>query len=77
MDKEKCIEQLKDLKKHCEYQHQNGDEIWGEDVKALGYAIKELEGTAQEVLVQEQSDTFKKIKLTDVVSEMIKKANKH
>ncbi|MDQ0149154.1 hypothetical protein ACFO6R_06070 [Eubacterium multiforme] len=54
MNKENCIEQLKDLKKHCEYQHQNSDEIWGEDIKALEYAIKELERTAQEVPVQEQ-----------------------
>ncbi|AOY53663.1 hypothetical protein [Clostridium perfringens] len=35
------------------------------------------ERTAQEVLVQEQSDTLEKIKLTDIVSEMIKKTNKH
>lgn len=64
MNRKNCIEQLKDLKKHCEYQHQNSDEIWGEDVKALEYAIKELERTAQEVSVQEQTNIYYPIELS-------------
>lgn len=51
--------------------------LFSEKVKTLEMAIKALEKIAQEVSVQEQSDTFKKIKLTDIVSEMIKKTNKH
>ncbi|MDQ0150707.1 hypothetical protein ACFO6R_14770 [Eubacterium multiforme] len=58
MNKEKCIEQLKDLKKHCEYQHQNSDEIWGEDVKALEYAIRILSETVQEVPVREKTESI-------------------
>lgn len=48
------IEQLKSLKAHCESMKESGEE-WEKDVQALEYAIEELERTAQEVPVQEQS----------------------
>ena len=48
------IEQLKSLKAHCESMKESGEE-WEKDVQAIEYAITELERTAQEVPVQEQS----------------------
>lgn len=54
MLKKEVIEQLKSLKAHCESMRESGEE-WEKDVQALEYAIEELERTAQEVPVQEQS----------------------
>ena len=53
MDKEKALIQLKDLL----YNFENFEsvETTEDDVQALKYAINELERTAQEVPVQEQS----------------------
>lgn len=53
MDKEKALIQLKDLL----YNFENFEsvETTEDDVQALKYAIYELERTAQEVPVQEQS----------------------
>lgn len=48
------IEQLRNLKVHCESTKESGEE-WEKNIKALEYAITELERTAQEVPVQEQS----------------------
>lgn len=55
MNKREVIKQLISLKTHCESMKGSGEE-WEKDVQALEYAIKELERTAQEVSVQEQSD---------------------
>lgn len=54
MNKQECIKQLEDLKKHCQYQSQDNDPIWNDDVQALDMAIEELKRTAPEVPVQEQ-----------------------
>jgi uncharacterized protein YqgV (UPF0045/DUF77 family) len=54
MNKTEVIEQLKDLRAHCEYQATSGETIFSDDMQALEYAINELERTAQEVPVQEQ-----------------------
>lgn len=48
------IEQLRSLKAHCESMKESGEE-WEKDVQALDIAITQLERTAQEVSVQEQS----------------------
>ena len=53
MLKKEVIKQLESLRAHCESMKEIGEE-WEKDVKALEYAIKELERTAQEVPVQEQ-----------------------
>ena len=54
MDREKALMQLKDLL----YNFENFEEveITEEDVQALKYVIRELERTAPEVPVQEQSN---------------------
>ena len=62
MLKKEVIEQLKSLKAHCESMKESGEE-WEKDVQALEYAIKELERTAQEVPVQEQSQPLITTKL--------------
>ena len=54
MSNKEVIEQLESLKAHCESMRESGEE-WEKDVRALEYAIRELERTAQEVPVQEQS----------------------
>lgn len=54
MNKQECIKQLEDLKQHCQYQSQDNDPIWNDDVQALDMAIEELRRTAPEVPVQEQ-----------------------
>ncbi len=54
MLKKEVIEQLESLRAHCESMKESGEE-WEKDVQALDIAIKELERTAQEVPVQEQS----------------------
>ena len=54
MSNKEVINQLESLKAHCESMRESGEE-WEKDVRALEYAIKELERTAQEVPVQEQS----------------------
>lgn len=56
MEKEKAIEVLKGIRNlSSEFEMYETSEI---DVEALDYAIKELEITAQEVPVQEQSDNI-------------------
>lgn len=57
MNKQECIKQLEDLKQHCQYQSQDNDPIWNDDVQALDMAIEELRRTAPEVPVQEQSNS--------------------
>ena len=54
MSNKEVINQLESLKAHCESMRESGEE-WEKDVRALEYAIRELERTAQEVPVQEQS----------------------
>ena len=56
MNKKEALNQLKSL--HYDMEHFQEIESKEEDVKALEYAIKELEITAQEVPVQEQSDNI-------------------
>lgn len=68
------IEQLKSLKAHCESMKESGEE-WEKDVQALEYAIKELERTAQEVPVQEQSVTLK-IDSKEIAKVIINEINK-
>ena len=56
MTREQVIEQLKDLVKDREsFCVGDYDVVFEQDIQALEYAIKELERTAQEVPVQEQS----------------------
>lgn len=57
MSNKEVIEQLESLKAHCESMRESGEE-WEKDVRALEYAIRELERTAQEVPVQEQLKTI-------------------
>lgn len=52
MNKQECIEQLKDLRLHCA--DWGDEEPWSNDVQALDMAIEELKKTAPEVPVQEQ-----------------------
>ena len=52
MDKQECISQLENLKKHC--MDWSPEPPWDKDVKALDMAIEILKKTAQEVPVQEQ-----------------------
>lgn len=52
MDKQECISQLENLKKHC--MDWSPEPPWDKDVKALDMAIEILKETAQEVPVQEQ-----------------------
>ncbi|WP_346879332.1 hypothetical protein [Clostridium sp. UBA7791] len=52
MDKQECISQLEDLKKHC--MDWSPESPWDKDVQALDMAIAALKGTAPEVPVQEQ-----------------------
>ncbi|WP_346891252.1 hypothetical protein [Clostridium sp. UBA3887] len=52
MDKQECISQLEDLKKHC--MDWSPESPWDKDVEALDIAIAILKETAQEVPVQEQ-----------------------
>lgn len=55
MNNKQAVEQLKDLKKDREsFITKDADEIYKKDIEALDIAIKALEGTAQEVPVQEQ-----------------------
>ena len=70
MTNKEVIEQLESLKAHCESMRESGEE-WEKDVRALEYAIKELERTAQEVPVQEQlaSSITTKLGGTSVVIE--------
>lgn len=56
MNKKEALNQLKSL--HYDMEHFQEIESKEEDVKALEYAINELEKTAQEVPVQEQSINF-------------------
>ena len=57
MNKKEALNQLKSL--HYDMEHFQEIESKEEDVKALEYAINELEKTAQEVPVQEQSVSSK------------------
>ena len=57
MSNKEVINQLESLKAHCESMRESGEE-WEKDVRALEYAIRELERTAQEVPVQEQSTIY-------------------
>ncbi len=52
MDKQECISQLENLKKHC--MDWSPEPPWDKDVQALDMAIAALKGTAPEVPVQEQ-----------------------
>ncbi len=52
MNKKEALNQLKSL--HYDMEHFQEIESKEEDVKALEYAINELERTAQKVAVQEQ-----------------------
>ncbi len=52
MDKQECISQLEDLKKHC--MDWSPESPWDKDVEALDIAIAILKETAPEVPVQEQ-----------------------
>ncbi len=52
MNKKEVLNQLKSL--HYDMEHFQEIESKEEDVKALEYAINELERTAQKVAVQEQ-----------------------
>ena len=56
MKKKEALNQLKSL--HYLPEHFQEIESREEDVKALEYAVNELEKTAQEVPVQEQSDNI-------------------
>lgn len=57
MNNKLAIEQLKDLRESQRefINDKNNDSIFKKDVEALDLAIKALEGTAQEVPVEEQS----------------------
>lgn len=52
MDKQECISQLEDLKKHC--MDWSPESPGDKNVEALDMAIAALKGTAPEVPVQEQ-----------------------
>ncbi len=52
MNKQECISQLEDLKKHC--MDWSLEPPWDKDVEALDMAIAILKETAPEVPVQEQ-----------------------
>ncbi len=59
MNRKEVIEQLKDIRADRKsFMVGDYDEVYAKDVQALDYAIKELERTAQEVPVQEQSIKF-------------------
>ena len=77
MTNKEVIEQLESLKAHCESMRESGEE-WEKDVRALEYAIRELERTAQEVPVQEQSTIYVNLdeNFTKEVIETISKLNK-
>ena len=77
MSNKEVIEQLESLKAHCESMRESGEE-WEKDVRALEYAIRELERTAQEVPVQEQSTIYVNLdeNFTKEVIETISKLNK-
>ena len=56
MNRKEVIEQLKDLRADRKsFMVSDYDEVYAKDVQALDYVIKELERTAPEVPVQEQS----------------------
>ncbi|MGG7214018.1 hypothetical protein ACQPUY_10420, partial [Clostridium nigeriense] len=59
MNREKVINQLKELiEDRKSFMVGDYDDCYDKDVKALEYAINELERTAQEVPVQEQLVTL-------------------
>ena len=77
MNKKEALNQLKSL--HYLLEHFQEIESKEEDVKALEYAINELERTAQEVPVQEHYVTLKidSKEIDKVVIDEIRKQQKH
>ena len=72
MNKKEALNQLKSL--HYDLEHFQEIESKEEDVKALEYAINELEKTAQEVPVQEQLIlNINGFKIKEITSEVVQK----
>ncbi len=47
MDRKKAINRLENLKAHCVEMKKEGGAIWGEDVEALEYALKNIKAWQQ------------------------------